>query len=496
MKNLKALFSSDNDRFYYFGREKIFLKKLRNKIFITFKKPISNADLPSVLRNLIRQDNILNLDKTLSMSHSNSLTKHLFVDLNTEGMASIIEYSLNFETDLIASISEVFEDNEGKNLLALTNQLFLKLKGNLDETALEILLAQSGVINREKIQDQLYHLTIKNNNEIDALDLSNKLSEFDGVEYSNPDFFRSVAHNYVPSDPLYPNQWYIPQINADWAWGSYTGNSTNIGIMDIGIDISHPDLASQVYASFDQTGQPLGADKHGTLCAGAALAIGNTLGGIGVAFSSKLCQLRIGYNPTTDPDNTSFYSLDSWVVNAFNFARLNFVNVVSCSFGLGSPTGATESAINSYITSTAAPGLATGGVVVAATGNSNAESINYPASSNLVFAIGASGLSKERASFSNYGEKLLCVVPGINVTATVPGGFYTSYFTGTSAAAPIAAAIVAMIVESDFTLTRDQIFNKFVTGCDFIESIHGTPTGFGPRNKFVGYGIINLKNIF
>lgn len=496
MKNLKNLFSSQNDRFFYFNGEKIYLKTLENKVFITFASPVTTGDLPRLLGNLVQQNNIINVDRTLSAINENHSIKHLFVDLNTEEKDSLGENSLNLESEQIASISEVFEDNGGKNLLALTNQLFLKVKENFDESTLDALLSQYGVINREKVLDDLYLLTIQNNNEIDALDLSNKLSELDGIEYSNPDFFRSVALNYVPSDPLYPGQWYIPQINADWAWGQYTGVAANIGIMDIGIDTSHPDLASKLYASYDPTGQPLGADKHGTLCAGTALAIGNSMGGIGVAFGANLTQLRIGYNPSSDPNNTSFYSLDSWIVNAFSFARLNLVNVVSCSFGLGSPTGSIETAINSYITSTAAPGLATGGVVVAATGNSNAEAIDYPASSELVFAIGASDTSKARAYFSNYGDKLLCIVPGVDITTPVPGGAYTTAFSGTSAATPIAAAIVAMIVESDYRLTRNDIISKFVLGCDFIPAVHGAATGYGPRNKFVGYGIINLKNIF
>lgn len=496
MKSLQSILRPENDRFFYFNYDKIVLKPLTSRIFITFRSHIEVSSLAATLNSIVSNRSILDLQKTLSGINDDLKVKHIFVHLNNVEDITEKDGLFNQENREIASVSEVFEDREGKNLLALTNQLYLKIKDNHDIAEINDLLRKNGVVKMEFILDGLYHLTLNDWNEIDALDLSNYLSELEIVEYSNPDFFRSISLNYIPSDPLYPNQWYIPQINANWAWGSYTGSSANIGIMDIGIDISHPDLAGQFYATYDPTGRPLGADTHGTLCAGTAAAAGNSIGGIGVAFGAKLCQLRIGYNPTTNPDNPTFYSLDSWVVNGFSFARANGVNVVSCSFGLGSPTGAVESSINSYITSTTGPGSVYGGVVVAATGNSAAESIDYPASSELVFAIGASDHSKERAAFSNYGDKLLCIAPGVDITTTSPGGFYTSSFSGTSASTPIIAAVVAMIVESNYTLTRNDIHSMFVLGCDFIESIHGTPTGYGPRNKFVGYGIINLKNVF
>jgi hypothetical protein len=53
----------------------------------------------------------------------------------------------------------------------------------------------------------------------------------------------------APTDPLYPNQRYLPQINWDLVFGSVTptGSST-VAILDTGIDASHPDLASYVSA--------------------------------------------------------------------------------------------------------------------------------------------------------------------------------------------------------------------------------------------------------
>src|SRR5204863_9853732 len=51
----------------------------------------------------------------------------------------------------------------------------------------------------------------------------------------------------VPNDPRYVDQWSLPQIGWDNAYGSITpGGTATVAILDTGVDASQPDLSSVV----------------------------------------------------------------------------------------------------------------------------------------------------------------------------------------------------------------------------------------------------------
>ena len=77
--------------------------------------------------------------------------------------------------------------------------------------------------------------------------------------------------------------------------------------------------------------------------------------------------------------------------------------VINMSFNVAS-----TSAINSAITYAINNGV----VLIAASGNNNVSSVDYPASNSNVIAVGATGLNNMRSSFSSYGTNLDIVAPG------------------------------------------------------------------------------------
>ncbi|MCX7790616.1 MAG: S8 family serine peptidase, partial [Chloroflexaceae bacterium] len=110
----------------------------------------------------------------------------------------------------------------------------------------------------------------------------------------------------LPNDPLFPDQWHLRNTGSgggtagidlnvtnwwDWVGTNRLGAGVVIGIVDSGVEYTHPDLAANYrptlswdYLSGDADPFPTGGTFHGTAVAGLAAARGhNALGVSGVA---------------------------------------------------------------------------------------------------------------------------------------------------------------------------------------------------------------------
>ncbi|MER3406784.1 MAG: alkaline serine protease, partial [Chloroflexota bacterium] len=58
-----------------------------------------------------------------------------------------------------------------------------------------------------------------------------------------------LARAGAPNDPGYPQQWALPKIGWDQAYGVVpVGGSAKIAVLDTGVDAIHPDLAGRMAA--------------------------------------------------------------------------------------------------------------------------------------------------------------------------------------------------------------------------------------------------------
>lgn len=287
-------------------------------------------------------------------------------------------------------------------------------------------------------------------------------------------------------------------IDAPEAWSITTGNNAiTVAIIDEGVDLTHPDLASKLVPGYDATGLgsgggPSGNDAHGTNCAGITAAVtGNSLGVGGVDQQAKIMPVRIAYS-----SGGSWVTSDSWIADGINWAVTNGADVLSNSWGGGSPSAAITNAIANAKTNGRG---GKGSVVVFASGNDNGPVI-YPATLSTVLAIGALSPCGERKAptscdgeywwGSNFGAQLDLIAPGVHMYSTDiqgaagydPGNYFYN-FNGTSSATPTAAGVAALVLGFNPNLTATQVENQLTSTAQDL----GAP-GW---DQFTGWGLVN-----
>ena len=308
--------------------------------------------------------------------------------------------------------------------------------------------------------------------------------------------------------------------NAHSAWDAaqgYGDPSVVIAILDSGVDVGHPDLLQTTGYDFgDNDSNPdddSAAPGHGTACAGVAAGIANN--GIGVSGVAGGCTIM----PCKVSDSNGTLGF-AYITNAIYWAADNGADIISMSFGASiSSYSATDNAIQ-YAHNA-------GCTLLAATGNANASSIDYPANNTYVIGVGAaspcgdrkrsssssgdvnpdvntdpngSTCDEERWWGSNYGYNLPDHRAAVDVIAPTMlpatdiqggGGYasgdYSLYFNGTSCATPYAAGVAALIKSRYPSFSPDQVRDQLVnTALDVVnvESIAGW-------DRYSGYGMVD-----
>ncbi|RKH66546.1 S8 family serine peptidase [Corallococcus aberystwythensis] len=330
------------------------------------------------------------------------------------------------------------------------------------------------------------------------------------VEWVDPDKTSARQLYAVPSDPFYGQQYYannptrfndIPvDIRAEWAWdltyGSWPASAGAflVAVVDNGVEVAHPDLGSQfvmgydalqntwsTWACMDCATRPSEGDSHGTFVAGIIKAQHNGMGLAGLAPHVTLLPIRIARQGGFAPDYQIAMGLDA--------AWQNGAQVISNSWGGGSVSNAITAAID-RATSKGRNGR--GAVVVFAGGNTSNRlqgqigAVAYPARLPNVLAVGAINRQGGPTNYGPRGPELDVVAPssqfigecrGDVMTIDLldawgcndgPGGDinYSSSFGGTSAAAPQAAAVAAMVIARSPLLTEAEVRQRIKSGAD------------------------------
>jgi len=311
-------------------------------------------------------------------------------------------------------------------------------------------------------------------------------------------FYPLVARQHstrlIPNDPLFAEQWHLrntgqsggtPGIDANVtpAWDSVTGNGVVIGIVDDGLQYTHPDLDDHYLPahSFDFNNNDTDPapdpsfDWHGTSVAGvAAAAFNNNLGVSGSAPNAGLAGLRLIAGPVTDLDEANALSFHGDDIDIYSNSWGPFDNSI-----LNGPGPMTLQALADGVQQ-GRGGLGSIYTWAAGNGLGSLDNTNYDGYANSRYTIAVAAIDHHgvQAFYSEPGAPILVTAPsdgsgaGIVTTdilgsqgANNTSGFsqdYTDSFGGTSSATPLVSGVIALMLEANPNLTWRDVQHVLV----------------------------------
>ncbi|XP_069411377.1 proprotein convertase subtilisin/kexin type 7 isoform X2 [Ovis canadensis] len=283
---------------------------------------------------------------------------------------------------------------------------------------------------------------------------------------------RSVHFN----DPKYPQQWHLsPE-------GSYDLNSNDPDPMP------HPDLEN--------------GNHHGTRCAGEIAAVpNNSFCAVGVAFGSRIAGIRVLDGPLTD----------SMEAVAFN-KHYQINDIYSCSWGpdddgktVDGPHQLGKAALQHGVIA-GRQGFGSIFVVASGNGGQHNDNCNYDGYANSIYTVTIGAVDEEgrmpfyaeecasmlAVTFSG-GDKMLRSIVTTDWDLQKGTGC-TEGHTGTSAAAPLAAGMIALMLQVRPCLTWRDVQHIIVFTATRYEDRHAewitNEAGFSHSHQH-GFGLLN-----
>lgn len=346
--------------------------------------------------------------------------------------------------------------------------------------------------------------------------LAARLAREPEVEYAVPDRLRTIRA--LPTDPIFPGQWYLQAteaaaIRATEAWDLTTGSANVVvAVIDSGVRFDHPDLSAKLLPGYNfisdaaNAGDGDGRDPdasdpgdfisasdasdpnlqaacsphlfeqnsswHGTRVAGIVGAAGNNSIGIaGTSFSAKILPVRVlGKCGGRDSDIMAGMRWAAGLPVPGVPDNPNPAKIINLS--LGGDGGCTAA-----FADTIAELTAQGALVVASAGNETGP-VQSPGNCAGVLAVGGVRHIGTKVGYSSFGPEVSISAPAgnclsapdrcsfslqttTNLGTTIPeANGYTdeiNFNIGTSFAAPQVAGVAALILSVNPGLTPPDI---------------------------------------
>ena len=343
--------------------------------------------------------------------------------------------------------------------------------------------------NGKEVKQVSYKITT---DEKDIWSIIDNTNSQNTVEIAEPVYKYFTSEESVPSaedNKGMDKQWYLKDQKLEAVWGNEdygntAGEGTVVAVIDTGVDYNHEDLQDNIWTnSAEVSGQkgtdddnngyvddvhginlidpnetPMDDHGHGTHVAGIISMENNNVGGVGIAYKSKIMPIKAGGSDGT------FNSTD--IAKGIEYAYKNGADVINMSFGSSAHSALIENALQDAFNSC---------VLVAAAGNDGIPTADcplggqnmYPASYSYVIGVMAYDEANSFASFSNWDYKpnanaeYEVVAPGVSVYSTLPNGRYASW-NGTSMAAPMVSAEAAILRSS--LKDKDTYSSRYIMG--------------------------------
>jgi subtilisin family serine protease len=318
------------------------------------------------------------------------------------------------------------------------------------------------------------------------------------VEYAEPDYELNIA--VIPNDTRF-NELYAMRntgqtggtpgadIKATNAWDVFTGDpNLKVGVIDTGVDYTHPDLAANIWTNPGETpgngidddnngyiddihgydfvnndGDPMDDNGHGSHCSGTIAGVGNNgLGVTGVNWQCKIVGIKFL--------NSGGSGSTAGAIASVQYAVAVGVKLTSNSWGGG---GFDQSLLDAINAANAANQL-----FIAAAGNNgsnNDVTAFYPANYNspAIISVAATDHNDQLASFSNFGVTMVDLgAPGVDILSCQPGGGY-QLLSGTSMATPHVSGVAALIYGRFPGITNTVVKNRILSFATPIPALTG-----------------------
>ncbi|UZO82331.1 S8 family serine peptidase [Aquimarina sp. ERC-38] len=540
------------EHYYYYQGKKVPLEVNKEFLFVVTK---SQNDIQ---KSFAKDMPLTSITKTVSDNTAQSLSGSSHIQNANEGLDwteikvsdtkiteqgyQTLQKKLDSQKEILF-VNPYFFDPSGKKM-ALTQYFNVQLKNKGDLAILKQFAQKTHttIVGQNQFMPLWYTLSVTQKEGLNAMQMANAFYESGNFNNAEPSFMlewgfdtdttaekRAATAAFFTADTYYNDQWTLNNtgqnggttgidMNAEDAWNITKGSSAiKVAIIDQGFERDHPDLQTNNFGpGFDThtSSSPSSVwGRHGTPCAGIIGAVQDNNEGVsGVAPRTSLMSISVRILTSTN------------LANGINWAWQNGADILSNSWGGGSPSSLINNAINNALDN-GRDGL--GSVVVFSAGNGNVNGAEYPSNSNprilCVGAIDRCGVRSGRIDIvpdscdpwgptsrpgSSFGTPLDVVSGGTSISATDMQGSagyngyanddYTDSFGGTSAACPFVAGVAALVLAENPCLTNDQVqqiieasAQKVRTDLYTYSFSAGRPNG--TWNNELGYGLVDAE---
>jgi hypothetical protein len=269
----------------------------------------------------------------------------------------------------------------------------------------------------------------------------------------------------------------VPAVNAPAVWAQVDasgiplkGAGVTVGIIDSGIDYTHPDLGGcfgagcRVVGGYDfvnDDADPMDDHYHGTHVAGIVAANGTVTG---VAPEATLYAYKVLSAAGSGYESDIIAAVEASTDPNGDGDTSDHLDVINLSLGgPGDPASPMATAVNNAV--------GEGVIAVVAAGNSGpgASTIDTPGNAERALTVAAyDHVQESMAGFSSRGPvqamyaKPDISAPGVAIHSTVPGGLHEP-LSGTSMAAPHVAGAAALLLQAYPDLTPSDVAARLMT---------------------------------
>lgn len=286
----------------------------------------------------------------------------------------------------------------------------------------------------------------------------------------------------APSQPPQTLPWGIDRVDADLAWLTTSGTGIKVAIVDTGIDLTHPDLASNIKGGVNTINSRKNANDdngHGTHVAGITAALNNSIGVVGVGPVASLYAVKV-----LDRNGSGFLSD---VIEGLEWAVANGMQVVNMSLG-------TDSDIQSFHDAVVKVNQA--GIVQVGAGGNDGAAVDFPGAYPEVIGVAAVQKNSDGtlsvASFTSRGGEVDLSAPGVGILSTYKGGSYTT-LSGTSMATPHVTGVAALVLTT-LPGTYDLNSNGSWDPAEVQNKLMATSENIGLDPTLFGSGLVRADS--